>query len=116
MSDTINTEAVRATLDAATPGPWDVRNGTQARPVEVAGCLLAHFSKDARGAAHREANTSLIEMAPALATAYLAQVEEIERLRKRVEAADRLAELAWYSSDETLRPHVLTYRATEKET
>jgi len=33
-------------------------------------------------------------MTPDLATAYLAQADEIERLKKRVEAADRLADAA----------------------
>ena len=74
--------------------------------------------------------TDLEAMAEDLATAYLAQAEEIERLRKRVEAADRLVAvidtavnkaddgktntaLEWLSSS---KQEIAAYRATEDET
>ena len=119
MTD-LTPETVRAALEAATPRPWwfdnnegygvnaiYARHRSDTRAYES----VAHAIGDS---AEAEANARLTAMAPDLATAYLAQAEEIERLRKRVEAANRLAELAWYSSDETLRPHVSTYRTTEE--
>jgi len=48
--------------------------------------------------------TPLEHIAPDLATAYLAQAEEIERLRERVEAADRLASWAKALSERKASP------------
>jgi hypothetical protein len=66
--------------------------------------------------------TSLEAIALDLATAYLAQAEEIERLRKRVDAADRLARafetMSWGNWIwQTDMPNALAaYHATEDET
>lgn len=91
-SETITSEAVRAALEAATPGPYYVKYGdvyAEGQEVPVAMC--------------DDTEAPLIAMAPDLATAYLAQADElaearaeIERLRKRVEAADRLANAVSY--------------------
>jgi hypothetical protein len=60
-------ERAKKALQGATPGPWGVIDGMQSRPVEVAGCLLAHFSKDVAGPRHRNDNARLIALAPDLA-------------------------------------------------
>jgi hypothetical protein len=50
----------------------------QSRPVEVAGCLLAHFSKDVAGPRHRNDNARLIALAPDLARLAVAAGELAE--------------------------------------
>jgi hypothetical protein len=96
MTSEITPDAVRAALEAATPGPWEqdgiAISNTQAYPLDV--CLMGEplqYAGDVKPMLqNHESNARLIAMAPDLATAYLAMAEDHERLRARVEAADRL--------------------------
>jgi hypothetical protein len=113
----ITPEAVKAARDAATPGPWDCDyHGIGDCLGDVWQGMDVRICEDATADDAR-----LIAMTPDLATAYLAQAEEIERLRKRVEAADRLAtaceamtcsnwHLFWLSD---VPSALAAYRATE---
>lgn len=85
----ITPEAVKAALGAATPGPW-LEHWDSEGSAFVSGsrCVRAAMTGPDK---HKE-NARLISMTPDLAAAYLAAMEEIERLRKRVEAADALAD------------------------
>lgn len=65
----IDLKHIKLALETATPGPWDVTNGMQPRPVEVAGCLLSHFSGGPDAEPHQIANANLIAAAPDMADA-----------------------------------------------
>ena len=80
----MTSEDLQKLLDECTPGPWNVTDGMRARFIEVAGCHLAHFSKDEDGPKHREANARLIAMAPSLARRVIAAEALIQALSKQL--------------------------------
>lgn len=110
MTDTPTTpEAVRAALDAATPEVIGFASRIVAMSLTESGRLRMTTSEF----------LSIGRAQPILATAYLAQADEIARLRRRVEAADRLTESLGHfldnvKGDKFLRAHLDTYRATEE--
>lgn len=121
MTD-LTPEAVKAALEAATPGPWDVDDENILAPDDDTEPWHVATATECCGYPFDQCwdNARLIAMAPDLARAYLAQAEEIERLRKQIDAADRLAAEAQGLHADGLRVTsraldiaLATYRATE---
>ena len=65
-------EQIKADRKIGTEGPWDVTDGMQSRPIEVAGCVIAHFSNYSDAPPHRRVNTLRIARVPDMEAALIA--------------------------------------------
>lgn len=78
MTNELNAEKVRALLEGITPGQWRHESGEWRDRIYVADSALQDVTVVGRV---RRRDARLVTAAPDLARAYLAQAEEIERLK-----------------------------------
>ena len=68
-------EQIKADREQEQPGPWNVTDGMQSGPIEVAGCVIAHFSNYSDAPPHRRVNTLRIARVPDMEVALIAADE-----------------------------------------
>ena len=117
MTDKI--EEIRKALEGATPGPWVVEYKHDTTRLIAGGECTMCDETYYPWVPYNDGDWHLIALAPDMARIVLEQAQEIERLRKRVEAAEDLvkriiADPHWRTADNALWGDLCAFhRATE---